>query len=164
MRLQLREDPRGRSDPDMRRRRSRDTLIYEYVGDVVSNPTFMKRMREYAEEGIEHFYFMMLQKDEVSGIASPARPRQLCAITALAARFAVHRRNEARRDRPFRESLLQPELLCRKVDHRAARPDGHFLESRDQEGRGTDVQLQRRSLWVRCARPPSAGPLVGELT
>lgn len=44
----------------------RDTLIYEYVGDVVSNPTFMKRMREYAEEGIEHFYFMMLQKDEVS--------------------------------------------------------------------------------------------------
>jgi hypothetical protein len=23
-------------------------------------------MREYAEEGIEHFYFMMLQKDEVS--------------------------------------------------------------------------------------------------
>lgn len=25
----------------------------------------MKRMREYAEEGIEHFYFMMLQKDEV---------------------------------------------------------------------------------------------------
>ena len=44
----------------------RDTLIYEYVGDVVSNPTFIKRMREYAEEGIEHFYFMMLQKDEVS--------------------------------------------------------------------------------------------------
>ncbi|KAF8496200.1 hypothetical protein F5888DRAFT_1615065 [Russula emetica] len=42
----------------------RDTLIYEYVGDVVSNPSFIKRMREYAEEGIEHFYFMMLQKDE----------------------------------------------------------------------------------------------------
>ncbi|KAI0287878.1 hypothetical protein BC826DRAFT_1041913 [Russula brevipes] len=42
----------------------RDTLIYEYIGDVVSNPTFIKRMREYAEEGIEHFYFMMLQKDE----------------------------------------------------------------------------------------------------
>lgn len=52
----------------------RDTLIYEYVGDVVSNPTFMKRMREYAEEGIEHFYFMMLQKDEVSsGLLSPSR-------------------------------------------------------------------------------------------
>jgi len=45
----------------------RDTFIYEYVGDVVSNPSFIKRMREYAEEGIEHFYFMMLQKDEVSG-------------------------------------------------------------------------------------------------
>jgi len=25
----------------------------------------MKRMRQYAEEGIKHFYFMMLQKDEV---------------------------------------------------------------------------------------------------
>ncbi|KAH7920227.1 hypothetical protein BV22DRAFT_1040094 [Leucogyrophana mollusca] len=42
----------------------KDTFIYEYVGDVVSHPSFMKRMREYAEEGIRHFYFMMLQKDE----------------------------------------------------------------------------------------------------
>ena len=45
---------------------SRDTFIYEYLGDVVSQPTFLKRMRQYAEEGIRHFYFMMLQKDEVS--------------------------------------------------------------------------------------------------
>ncbi|KIJ61209.1 hypothetical protein HYDPIDRAFT_177115 [Hydnomerulius pinastri MD-312] len=42
----------------------KDGFIYEYVGDVVSHPSFMKRMREYAEEGIKHFYFMMLQKDE----------------------------------------------------------------------------------------------------
>ncbi|KAG6331704.1 hypothetical protein ID866_7384 [Astraeus odoratus] len=42
----------------------KDTFIYEYVGEVVSHPSFMKRMREYAEEGILHFYFMMLQKDE----------------------------------------------------------------------------------------------------
>lgn len=46
----------------------RDTFIYEYVGDVVSPPTFKKRMRDYALEGIQHFYFMMLQKDEVSSI------------------------------------------------------------------------------------------------
>jgi hypothetical protein len=26
----------------------------------------MKRMRAYAAEGLKHFYFMMLQKDEVS--------------------------------------------------------------------------------------------------
>lgn len=44
----------------------RDGFIYEYIGDVVSHPSFMKRMRDYAEEGIKHFYFMMLQKDEVS--------------------------------------------------------------------------------------------------
>ncbi|KAG6374133.1 hypothetical protein JVT61DRAFT_4779 [Boletus reticuloceps] len=42
----------------------RDGFIYEYIGDVVSHPSFMKRMRDYAEEGIKHFYFMMLQKDE----------------------------------------------------------------------------------------------------
>ncbi|KAL0952486.1 hypothetical protein HGRIS_006750 [Hohenbuehelia grisea] len=42
----------------------RDDFIYEYVGDVVNSPSFKKRMRDYAEEGIRHFYFMMLQKDE----------------------------------------------------------------------------------------------------
>ncbi|KAH9920885.1 SET domain-containing protein [Epithele typhae] len=42
----------------------KDAFIYEYVGDVVSQPSFLKRMRKYAEEGIRHFYFMMLQKDE----------------------------------------------------------------------------------------------------
>ncbi|KZT68078.1 hypothetical protein DAEQUDRAFT_766652 [Daedalea quercina L-15889] len=42
----------------------KDAFIYEYLGDVVSQPTFLKRMRQYAEEGIRHFYFMMLQKDE----------------------------------------------------------------------------------------------------
>ncbi|KAL6308930.1 hypothetical protein BKA93DRAFT_724617 [Sparassis latifolia] len=42
----------------------KDTFIYEYIGDVVSQPSFLKRMRQYAEEGIRHFYFMMLQKDE----------------------------------------------------------------------------------------------------
>lgn len=46
----------------------RDTFIYEYVGDVVSQPSFLKRMRQYAEEGIRHFYFMMLQKDEVRSV------------------------------------------------------------------------------------------------
>ncbi|KAF7978203.1 hypothetical protein HWV62_1426 [Athelia sp. TMB] len=43
----------------------KDDMIYEYIGDVVSHASFMKRMREYAEEGIKHFYFMMLQREEV---------------------------------------------------------------------------------------------------
>ncbi|KAJ3515007.1 hypothetical protein NLJ89_g2034 [Agrocybe chaxingu] len=42
----------------------KDAFIYEYVGDVVNPNSFKKRMRDYAEEGIRHFYFMMLQKDE----------------------------------------------------------------------------------------------------
>ncbi|KAJ7153499.1 histone methyltransferase [Mycena crocata] len=43
---------------------AKDSFIYEYVGDVVNPVSFKKRMRDYAEEGIRHFYFMMLQKDE----------------------------------------------------------------------------------------------------
>ena len=50
----------------------RDTFIYEYVGDVVNPVSFKKRMREYATEGIQHFYFMMLQKDEVSLLVIPS--------------------------------------------------------------------------------------------
>nr|GAT56044.1 histone methyltransferase [Mycena chlorophos] len=42
----------------------KDGFIYEYVGEVVNPNSFKKRMRDYADEGIEHFYFMMLQKDE----------------------------------------------------------------------------------------------------
>ncbi|ORY31608.1 hypothetical protein BCR39DRAFT_86195 [Naematelia encephala] len=40
------------------------SLIYEYIGEVVAEKTFRKRMQLYAEEGIKHFYFMMLQKEE----------------------------------------------------------------------------------------------------
>lgn len=41
-------------------------MIYEYIGEVVKEQTFRKRMQQYADEGIRHFYFMMLQKEEVS--------------------------------------------------------------------------------------------------
>ncbi|WRT70012.1 uncharacterized protein IL334_007005 [Kwoniella shivajii] len=41
-----------------------NTLIYEYIGEVVAERTFRKRMQQYADEGIRHFYFMMLQKEE----------------------------------------------------------------------------------------------------
>ena len=52
-------------------RSSRDAFIYEYIGDVLSSPSMKKRMRDYGKEGIQHFYFMMLQKDEVcSGVSA----------------------------------------------------------------------------------------------
>ncbi|ODO05535.1 hypothetical protein I350_04586 [Cryptococcus amylolentus CBS 6273] len=41
-----------------------NTLIYEYIGEVVKENTFRKRMQQYVKEGIRHFYFMMLQKEE----------------------------------------------------------------------------------------------------
>jgi hypothetical protein len=44
------------------------SLIYEYIGEVIAEKTFRKRMQQYAEEGIRHFYFMMLQKEEVSDL------------------------------------------------------------------------------------------------
>jgi hypothetical protein len=32
---------------------------------VIPNYVFAKRVREYAEEGVQHFYFMTLKQDEV---------------------------------------------------------------------------------------------------
>ena len=40
------------------------TFIYEYVGEVIEENTFRERMHEYDEEGIKHFYFMMIQQGE----------------------------------------------------------------------------------------------------
>ncbi|KAJ6122610.1 Histone-lysine N-methyltransferase H3 lysine-36 specific [Penicillium capsulatum] len=39
-------------------------LIFEYVGEVVGEVQFRRRMRQYDEEGIKHFYFMSLNKGE----------------------------------------------------------------------------------------------------
>lgn len=39
-------------------------FIYEYVGEVINEPTFRRRMLQYDEEGIKHFYFMSLSKSE----------------------------------------------------------------------------------------------------
>jgi SET domain-containing protein len=40
------------------------TFIYEYIGEVVDEPMFLQRMKKYEQNGIRHFYFMMLQKGE----------------------------------------------------------------------------------------------------
>ena len=39
-------------------------LIFEYVGEVVGEAQFRRRMRQYDQEGIKHFYFMSLNKGE----------------------------------------------------------------------------------------------------
>lgn len=41
-----------------------DTFVYEYIGEVVNHETFLRRMQQYKDEHIAHFYFMMLQRDE----------------------------------------------------------------------------------------------------
>ncbi|KIV99930.1 hypothetical protein, variant [Verruconis gallopava] len=39
-------------------------FIFEYVGEVIDEARFRRRMRQYDEEGIKHFYFMSLNKGE----------------------------------------------------------------------------------------------------
>jgi histone-lysine N-methyltransferase SETD2 len=39
-------------------------FIFEYIGEVINEPTFRRRMMQYDEEGIRHFYFMSLTKHE----------------------------------------------------------------------------------------------------
>lgn len=36
-------------------------FIYEYIGEVINEPTFRRRTIQYDEQGIKHFYFMSLQ-------------------------------------------------------------------------------------------------------
>ncbi|PWY98917.1 hypothetical protein BCV70DRAFT_201699 [Testicularia cyperi] len=42
----------------------KDSFVYEYIGEVMNQPTFLQRMQQYRVEGIRHFYFMMLQPNE----------------------------------------------------------------------------------------------------
>ncbi|KAB5570362.1 hypothetical protein GE09DRAFT_705644 [Coniochaeta sp. 2T2.1] len=39
-------------------------FIFEYIGEVINEPTFRRRMLQYDDEGIKHFYFMSLTKNE----------------------------------------------------------------------------------------------------
>ncbi|SCV00952.1 LAMI_0G08350g1_1 [Lachancea mirantina] len=39
-------------------------FIYEYIGEVITEDRFRERMIQYDQEGLKHFYFMMLQSGE----------------------------------------------------------------------------------------------------
>lgn len=39
-------------------------FIFEYIGEVINEPTFRRRMLQYDQQGIKHFYFMSLSKSE----------------------------------------------------------------------------------------------------
>lgn len=39
-------------------------FIFEYTGEVLDEARFVRRQQKYEREGVEHFYFMMLQKEE----------------------------------------------------------------------------------------------------
>ncbi|KAK2605113.1 hypothetical protein N8I77_007984 [Diaporthe amygdali] len=39
-------------------------FVFEYIGEVINEPTFRRRMMQYDQEGIKHFYFMSLTRTE----------------------------------------------------------------------------------------------------
>ncbi|KAK7728733.1 histone methyltransferase set2 [Cytospora paraplurivora] len=39
-------------------------FVFEYIGEVINEPTFRRRMIQYDREGIKHFYFMSLTRTE----------------------------------------------------------------------------------------------------
>ncbi|KAK3110483.1 histone methyltransferase set2, partial [Teratosphaeriaceae sp. CCFEE 6253] len=49
-----------RADTDLKP----DDFIFEYIGEVIGENVFRRRMQQYDEEGIKHFYFMSLTKGE----------------------------------------------------------------------------------------------------
>ena len=49
-----------RADTDL----NPDDFIYEYIGEVIDEGRFRRRMVAYDEESIKHFYFMSLTKGE----------------------------------------------------------------------------------------------------
>ena len=49
-----------RADTDL----NAHAFIYEYIGEVINEVQFRRRMIQYDEEGIKHFYFMSLSKGE----------------------------------------------------------------------------------------------------
>ena len=73
-----------------------DTFVYEYIGEVVNHSTFLRRMYQYKEEHIEHFYFMMLQRDEyIDATKRGARARFInhsCAPNCYVSKWHVGKR------------------------------------------------------------------------
>ena len=49
-----------RADTDLKP----NQFIYEYIGEVIGEAQFRRRMIQYDEDGIKHFYFMSLSKGE----------------------------------------------------------------------------------------------------
>ncbi|KAK3110762.1 histone methyltransferase set2 [Teratosphaeriaceae sp. CCFEE 6253] len=49
-----------RADTDLKP----DDFIFEYIGEVVGENVLRRRMQQYDEQGIKHFYFMSLTKGE----------------------------------------------------------------------------------------------------
>lgn len=49
-----------RADADLQA----NDFIFEYIGEVIGEQAFRRRMQNYDEEGIKHFYFMSLTKGE----------------------------------------------------------------------------------------------------
>ena len=54
--------------------------MIEYCGEVIPQKIFQKRTHDYSESGVEHFYFMTLQSNEVF---NPKESIDFCRLSML---------------------------------------------------------------------------------
>ncbi|KAH3899678.1 histone methyltransferase SET2 SCDLUD_003961 [Saccharomycodes ludwigii] len=57
---------------------SSNQFIYEYIGEVITEKEFRRRMAEYDQQKIKHFYFMMLQAGEFIDATKKGSPARFC--------------------------------------------------------------------------------------
>ncbi|KAG7844208.1 hypothetical protein KL941_004157 [Ogataea angusta] len=63
-----------RADKDI----SPHTFIVEYKGEIVDNELYKERKEQYSNEGIKHFYFMMIQDNEIIDATKKASVGRFC--------------------------------------------------------------------------------------
>ncbi|VEU21348.1 DEKNAAC102337 [Brettanomyces naardenensis] len=54
------------------------TFIVEYKGEVIDSQEYKLRKEQYANEGIKHFYFMMIREDEIIDATKRASLGRFC--------------------------------------------------------------------------------------
>lgn len=107
----------------------RDQFVIEYVGEVVDREQFAERTAEYADEGIEHYYFMTVNGEQV---------QQMLPSTNLLA-LADCRCNEKGKPGSLHQSQLQSELCDAKVDRWRPRPHRHLYQKARQRWHRADL-------------------------
>lgn len=55
-----------------------NTFLIEYIGDIIDQQEYKVRKDQYQSEGLKHFYFMMIQDDEIIDATKRASMARYC--------------------------------------------------------------------------------------